>query len=144
MGKKRIITKKDESSGQDGKEHSSGKSSKKKITSGSLYIQSTYNNTLITLSDQKGNVVLWSTSGSIGFKGAKKGTPFASSKVVDLLLEKAKNLGLNDVDVIVRGVGAGRESAIRAVAAKGIGINSIQDRTPIPHNGPKPRKPRRV
>lgn len=143
MGKKRII-KKGGVVDQELKARSLGKIPKKKLASGILYIQATYNNTLISLSDSSGNTVMWSSSGSLGFKGAKKGTPFAAAKVAELLAEKAKNIGIKEVDVAIKGVGAGRESAIRTFAAKGIEINLIRDMTPIPHNGPKPRKPRRV
>jgi len=145
MGKKRII-KKEGATGvdQELKARSLAKIPKKKLTSAVLYIQSTFNNTLMNLTDFQGNTVIWLSSGSLGFKGAKKGTPFAASKVAELLADKAKMIGLNSVDVIIKGVGAGRESAIRALAAKGIEINTIRDMTPIPHNGPRPKKPRRV
>ena len=144
MGKKRIIKKEGGTVDQELKARSLDRVPKKKLISGVLYIQSTYNNTLMTLSDTGGNAIMWGTSGSLGFKGAKKGTPFAASKVAELLADKAKMMGLRDVDVVIKGVGAGRESAIRTFIAKGIGINIIRDATPIPHNGPKPRKPRRV
>ncbi len=98
----------------------------------------------MTLTDSDGNAVVWLTSGSMGFKGAKKGTPFAATKVAETLIDKAKTIGLSSVDVVIKGVGAGRESALRTLAAKGIEINSISDMTPIPHNGPKAPKPRRV
>ena len=145
MGKKRII-KKEGTAGvdQELKARSLAKIPKKKLTNAVLYIQSTFNNTLMNLTDSQGNTVLWMSSGSLGFKGAKKGTPFAASKVAELLADKAKMIGLNSVDIIIKGVGAGRESAIRALAAKNIEINTICDMTPIPHNGPKPKKPRRV
>ncbi|HEY4510458.1 MAG TPA: 30S ribosomal protein S11 [Candidatus Paceibacterota bacterium] len=117
---------------------------KRKISSGVLYINATYNNTLINLTDTEGNVVAWSTSGALGFKGAKKGTPYAASKVAELLAEKGQMIGLENVDVVLKGVGSGREAAIRSFVAKGININLIRDVTPVPHNGPKPPKPRRV
>ncbi len=123
---------------------SMGRLPKKKITSGILYIQSTYNNTILSLTDEKGNVVISSSAGALGFKGAKKGTPFAASKVAELVAEKAKLVGLKDVGAMIKGVGAGRESAIRSFAAKGIDFTFIRDVTPLPHNGPKPPKPRRV
>ena len=88
--------------------------------------------------------MFWSSSGSLGFKGAKKGTPFAASKVGDIIGDKALTLGVKDADVVVKGVGSGREPAIRAFMAHGIEITSIKDATPVPHNGPKPKKPRRV
>lgn len=144
MGKKRII-KKGEQEGIVGVETKIvGRATKKKMESGVLSIKATYNNTRISLADRDGGTVLWTTSGSLGFKGAKKGTPFAAGKIGDLLADKAQNLGLKEVDVVISGVGAGRESALRAFAARGIIINSIKDVTPIPFNGPKPKKSRRV
>lgn len=115
-----------------------------KMTSGILYVQATYNNTKVLLTDTKGNVVAATSAGTLGFKGAKKGTPFAAAKAGEFLGDKAKLMGVNEVDVVVSGVGAGRESSIRAFSSKGIGITSITDKTPVPHNGPKPKKPRRV
>jgi small subunit ribosomal protein S11 len=117
---------------------------KKKITSGTLNIDATFNNTKVLFSDKLGNVLFWSSAGSLGFRGAKKGTPFAASKVGDVVGSKASILGVKDADVVVRGVGSGREPAIRAFMAYGIEITSIKDATPVPHNGPKPKKPRRV
>ncbi len=119
-------------------------SKKKAIASGVLYVESTFNNTKISLTDKKGNVLMWSSSGSLGFRGAKKGTPFAAAKIGETLGQKAFELGLKEIDVIVKGVGSGRESAIRGFITKGFAINSIKDTTPVPHNGPKPKKPRRV
>ena len=98
----------------------------------------------MTLADKSGNALFASSSGAMGFKGAKKGTPFASAKIAELLADKAINAGIKEVDVVVKGVGAGRESGIRTFASKGIEISAIRDVTPIPHNGPKPKKPRRV
>lgn len=144
MGKKRIITEGGHDlSAAEAKNAALG-GGKRKLVSGIVNIQATYNNTTVTLTDLSGNAVMWSTSGSLGFKGAKKGTPFAASKVVELLSDKAQALGLKEVDVVVKGVGAGRESALRALAARGFVINSIKDTTPVPFNGPKPKKPRRV
>ena len=122
----------------------SGKVAKKKITSGFLYDEATFNNTKVLFGDKVGNTLFWSSSGSLGFKGAKKGTPFAASKVGDIIGDKALTLGVKDADVVVKGVGSGREPAIRAFMAHGIEITSIKDATPVPHNGPKPKKPRRV
>jgi small subunit ribosomal protein S11 len=98
----------------------------------------------LLLTDPSGKAYAWSSSGSLGFSGSKKGTPFAASKVGELLADRALAMGLKDADVIIKGVGAGRESAMRAFSAKGINILSIKDRTPVPFNGPKPPKPRRV
>ncbi len=118
--------------------------SKKKVDVGMLFVQSTYNNTKIILTDAKGNVLSTSSSGAIGFKGAKKGTPFAAAKVGEIIGAKASTMGMKEVSVVVKGVGSGRESGIRGFISKGIVINSIKDVTPVPHNGPKPKKPRRV
>ncbi len=120
------------------------KTPKKKIVSGVLHIEATFNNTKILFSDKNGNTLFWSSSGSLGFKGAKKGTPFAASKVGDVIGSKVATLGVKDSDVVVLGVGSGREPAIRAFMAHGIEITSIKDATPVPHNGPKAKKPRRV
>lgn len=145
MGKKRIIKKEGVIGGdQEMKTTHLTKVPRKKLTTGILFIQSTFNNTLMNLTDSEGNTIIWLTSGSLGFKGAKKGTPFAATKVAELLVDKAKAIGLNNVDVIIKGVGAGRESVLRVLAAKGIEINAIRDLTPVPHNGPRPPKPRRV
>ncbi len=119
-------------------------STKKRLDSGILHVQSTYNNTKVLLTDTKGNAVLWSSCGTLGFKGAKKGTPFAAAKVGETLAQKAEPLGLKEIQVIVKGVGSGRESAIRGFISRGVVISSIKDETPVPHNGPQPKKPRRV
>ncbi|MFA5131968.1 MAG: 30S ribosomal protein S11 [Candidatus Paceibacterota bacterium] len=144
MGKKRIVKK--NSSGVDSalKARSLAKVIKKKIVEGTLYVESSYNNTRLSLSDRFGNILAWSSSGSLGFKGAKKGTPFAASKIGELIGEKAQQVGLKEVNVIVKGVGSGRESAIRGFSTFGVEIVSIIDKTPVPHNGPKARKPRHV
>jgi len=143
MGKKRIITK-----GGEGKEEgksSSSSLSKKRADSAILNIQSTYNNTKVILTDTKGNALAWSSSGSLGFKGAKKGTPFAAAKVGETLGAKAAVIGVKQISIVVNGVGSGRESSIRGFISKGnFDITSIKDVTPVPHNGPKPPKPRRV
>lgn len=142
MGKKRIVKK--GSNDSSAKAGAAKKLSRKKLDSGILYVQSTFNNTKLLLTDAKGNAVCSSSSGALGFKGAKKGTPFAASKAAEELAEKAEKLGLKEIDVIVKGVGSGRESSIRGFISKGILIKSIKDRTPVPHNGPKAPKPRRV
>ena len=142
MGKKRIVKTGD--AGEGAKAAPVSTVSKKKVEVGTLYIQSTYNNTKIVLADSKGAVLATSSSGSIGFKGAKKGTPFAAAKVGEILGAKAATMGMKEVAVVVKGVGSGRESGIRGFISKGININSIKDVTPVPHNGPKPKKPRRV
>jgi small subunit ribosomal protein S11 len=141
MGKKRIATQK----GTDaGKSKSASKATKRKLISGVLHIQATFNNTNAVFTDKEGNSIFSSSSGALGFKGAKKGTPFAAAKVGEVLGEKASAIGVKESDVIVIGVGAGRESVIRSFMATGIDITSIKDKTPVPHNGPKPKKPRRV
>ncbi len=120
------------------------KTPKKKVISGILHIDATFNNTKVLFSDKVGNTLFWSSAGSLGFRGAKKGTPFAASKVGDVIGSKAAALGVKDADVVVLGVGSGREPAIRAFMAHRIEITAIQDATPVPHNGPKAKKPRRV
>ena len=120
------------------------KTSKKKVTSGVLSIDATFNNTKVLLADKAGNTLFWSSAGSLGFRGAKKGTPFAASKVGDIIGNKAAILGVKDVNIVVMGVGSGREPAIRAFMAHKIEVTSIADATPVPHNGPKAKKPRRV
>ena len=142
MAKDKVIKKEEETAVV--KEAPAIKTPKKKVVSGVLHIEATFNNTKILFSDKTGNTLFWSSSGSLGFKGAKKGTPFAASKVGDLIGNKASALGVKDADVIVLGLGSGREPAIRAFMANGIDITSIKDATPIPHNGPKAKKPRRV
>lgn len=144
MGKKRIIKTSGGAVDQGLKERSMSKIPKRKVSSGILFIQSTYNNTLMNLTDEKGNTLLWGSSGTVGFKGTKKSTPFAASKAAEIMADKAKMMGISSVGVVVKGVGAGRESGIRTFAAKGIEILFIRDVTPVPHGGVKPRKPRRV
>lgn len=108
------------------------------------HILATWNNTIISITNLNGDVLAQASAGSIGFRGAKKSTPFAASRVAEAVAEKAKAIGVNRVAVSVRGIGAGRESAIRSLASHGLDIISLRDRTPIPHNGPRPPKPRRV
>lgn len=144
MGKKRIV-KKGETEVKEGETKIAiPTTSKKRVDAGILFVQSTYNNTKIVLTDTKGNTLCWSSSGSLGFKGAKKGTPFAAAKIGETLAEKASAIGIKEVSVVVKGVGSGRESGIRGFISKGINITSIKDVTPVPFNGPKPPKPRRV
>ncbi len=143
MGKKRIVKKGGEGDGA-GSRAASSRSSRRKMESGTVFVEATYNNTKVSLADMTGNVVAWSSSGSLGFAGAKKGTPFAAAKVGELIGDKATQMGVKEVSVVVSGVGSGRESSIRAIATKGIHINSIKDTTPVPHNGPRPPRARRV
>jgi small subunit ribosomal protein S11 len=123
----------------------SAKQASKKIESGYVYIQASYNNTMMTVTDQSGNVLAWASAGALGFSGPKKATPFAAQKVAAVVLEKMQKTGPFQLKLVVRGVGSGRDSAIRTFSgAQGFSVVSIQDATPIPHNGPRPPKPRRV
>ncbi len=121
------------------------KTVKRKIAqNGIVHIHSTFNNTIITIADTAGNVICWSSAGRIGFKGAKKGTPFAAQQCSEACGREAVTMGIQKVDVEVKGPGPGREAAIRSLQNAGLKINSIRDITPIPHNGCRPPKPRRV
>jgi small subunit ribosomal protein S11 len=144
MGKKRIIKKSGRGLDQGRKERALSKAVKKRLERGILHVEATFNNTKAVLTDEKGNAIMSSSSGALGFSGARKSTPYAAAKVGELLGEKAMLIGLKEATVVIRGVGAGRESALRAFAGKGIQIRSIKDSTPVPHNGPRPKKPRRV
>jgi len=144
MGKKRIVKQSGQRVDRSLKSRALARTSKKKIAEGFLYVQSSFNNTIVSLTDAQGNLVAASSSGALGFRGAKKGTPFAAAKVGELIGEKAQIMGVKQVDVFVKGVGAGRESAIRSFAGQGIDLRRIQDRTPVPHNGVRPPKARRV
>jgi small subunit ribosomal protein S11 len=127
-----------------GKKKTFKKREKKHVSTGVVHIQATFNNTLVTVSDSAGNVVSWSRSGSLGFRGSRKGTPFAAQQAAQKAAHAARDQGMRTVDVRVKGPGSGRESAIRALAAAGLDIKSIKDATPIPHNGCRPPKRRRV
>ncbi|HEY4503331.1 MAG TPA: 30S ribosomal protein S11 [Candidatus Paceibacterota bacterium] len=144
MGKTKIIEEKKEGASEVEVKAPAPKTPKKKITSGIVFVDATFNNTKVLFGDKSGNTLFWSSAGSLGFRGAKKGTPFAASKVGDIIGGKALAIGVKDADAVVRGVGSGREPAIRAFMAHGIEITSIKDATPVPHNGPKAKKPRRV
>jgi small subunit ribosomal protein S11 len=117
---------------------------KKSVYEGNVYIQATFNNTIVTITDLMGNALSWASSGGLGFRGAKKSTPFAAQTVTDTAAQKALQYGLREVHVFVKGPGVGRESAIRQLGALGIKVRSISDVTPIPHNGCRPRKTRRI
>jgi small subunit ribosomal protein S11 len=117
---------------------------KRQILKGKANIKCTYNNTIVSICDLGGNVLGWSSSGLLGFKGAKKATPYAATQVVAALTEKVKKYSIKELEIYVKGVGSGREASIRALANKGFNLTLIKDRTPIPHNGCRPRKPRRV
>jgi small subunit ribosomal protein S11 len=120
------------------------KRGRKNISEGVVHIHSTFNNTIITITDYQGNVISWSSAGSMGFKGSRKGTPFAAQQAADNAAKKAMDHGLRSVQIFVRGPGAGRESALRALQSAGVNISLIKDVTPIPHNGCRPPKRRRV
>ncbi len=147
MGKKRIIQKEDTAAEKsaDGKNKAPAATGRKNaVGQGRVYIQASYNNTLISLTDDDGNLIVQSSAGALGFKGPKKATPYAANRIVENLGERIKKIGLKDVMVFVRGIGSGREAAVRALVGQGLNITSIRDITPIPHNGPKPPKPRRT
>ena len=127
-----------------GKKKTFKKREKKHVSTGVVHIQATFNNTLVTIADTGGNVVSWSSSGSLGFRGSRKGTPFAAQQAAQKAAHAARDQGMRTVDVRVKGPGSGRESAIRALATAGLEIKSIKDVTPIPHNGCRPPKRRRV
>ncbi len=120
------------------------KREKKNVQAGIAYIQASFNNTIVTLTDMSGNVIVWSSAGSQGFKGSRKSTPFAAQRAAEVAAKKAMEQGMRQVDVHVKGPGSGRESAIRSLQAAGLKVNLIRDVTPIPHNGCRPPKRRRV
>ena len=144
MGKKRIIKKSGRGLDAGRKERALGKAIKKRLERGVLHVEATFNNTKAVLTDEKGNAFISSSAGALGFSGARKSTPYAAAKVGELIGERAMAIGLKEASVIIRGVGAGRESALRAFSGKGIQIRAIKDATPVPHNGPRPKKARRV
>ncbi len=130
MAKKKVISKKQKT--------------ELKLTAGRVYVTATFNNTLVTLTDPLGNTVAWGSSGNSGFKGARKATPFAAISAMETVAQKAKNFGMNSVEVYIKGPGSGRDATIKALRSAGINITLIADVTPIPHNGPRPKKRRRV
>ena len=149
MGKKRVIKKSEEELLKEkekieAKVKKEAKDSFKKIKEGRVYISSSYNNTIITLTDLKGDVLGWVSAGSIGFKGTKKATPFAASKVAEAIGQIIEKNGIEKIEIMVKGIGSGRESAIRSLAARNLDIVLIKDITPVPHNGCRPPKVRRV
>ena len=151
MGKKRIIRQSEEELTREGAaleakraEAEGVPQSRSGIRHGVAHILATYNNTMITITDERGAVIAWSSAGTLGFRGTKKATPFAAARVAETAGEKARKIGLEEVVVLVKGVGSGRESAIRALANRGLNIVFIKDVTPLPHNGPRPKKVRRV
>ncbi len=144
MGKKRIITKEGGEGALGVVSSKAAKGGKKKHVAVTLHIEATFNNTLGTVADKNGNTLFSSSAGALGFKGAKKGTPFAAGKAGEVLAEKCEAIGVKEFDAIIRGVGSGREPMIRSFLARGFDLTGIRDMTPIPHNGPKQKKPRRV
>lgn len=149
MGKKRIIQKSEEEllkerDKVDSLVKKESSKSSRRVKDGRVYIFSSYNNTVLTLTDLGGNVLAWTSAGKLGFKGAKKATPFAASKVAEAITQSAQKLGLEKIEIFVRGVGGGRESAVRSLVGKGFDVALIKDITPIPHNGVRSPKPRRV
>ncbi len=151
MGKKRVAQKTEEEllTEKDDrekviKEKEKIRVKKAKGKSGRIYIGVTYNNTVVTLTDTEGNTLSWVTAGSLGFKGTKKATPYAASRVATMIANKAEKIGIEEVDIYVKGVGSGRNSALKSLSARTIKIKSISDATPIPHNGCRPPKPRRL
>lgn len=147
MGKRKIKLdpKKNESNSSDSlADKKGGKKIKMRLSKGRAYIQSTYNNTVITITDLNGRVIFWGSAGVLGFKGAKRSTPYAATEIAKYVVDHVKSTGLSEIDVFVKGVGGGRESAIRALNTYGLKVISIKDMTPIPHNGCRPPKVRRV
>ncbi len=132
------------SASKSGKKKSFKKKEKKNVPVGLVHVQASFNNTIVTISDPSGNTISWSSAGSLGFRGSRKGTPYAAQQASMTAAQKAKESGLRTVQVNVSGPGAGRESAVRALAAAGLEVRLIRDRTPIPHNGCRPPKKRRV
>ncbi len=147
MGKKRIVTNLESNAEADKQAAGSGsskKSSRKQVLKGAVHILSSYNNTIVTVTDSNGNVVAFSSAGTLGFKGARKSTPYAATLVGKDAVEKAKRFGFQEARISVKGIGPGREAAIRGIASTGLNITAIIDATPMPHNGVRPAKPRRV
>ena len=149
MGKKKVSTQSNEEALKEGAAidaavAKSGSKKSKRVEKGKVYINASYNNTVVTVTDTTGNVLAWASAGALGFSGPKKATPFASSKVIAAIVEKIQATGPKEIDVIVKGIGSGRDSAIRSLINEGFILNSIKDMTPVPHNGPRPPKVRRV
>lgn len=151
MGKKRIVKQTQEELAREGDRLLTKRTEGERevrarvgVRRGIAHVLATYNNTMITITDERGSVLAWSSAGTLGFKGTRKATPFAAARVAETVAEKVKKIGLEEVVVLVKGVGSGRESAIRALANRGLNITLIKDVTPLPHNGPRPKKVRRV
>ena len=149
MGKKHIIETSQEEAVKDQEKIDKAVNKEVKVKSagvqeGKVFVSSSYNNTILTLTNSKGQVLAWKSAGSVGFKGTKKSTSFAASKVAETIANTCKKLGIDRIEVLIRGIGAGRESAVRSLVTQGINVISIKDVTPIPHNGCRPKKVRRV
>ncbi|KKR19144.1 MAG: 30S ribosomal protein S11 [Parcubacteria group bacterium GW2011_GWE2_39_37] len=140
---KKILEKK-KTEKTDNKKKKKKKKVEKKVSVGKAYVKATYNNTIVTLTNLNGDVISWASAGMAGFKGPKKSTPYAAQIITRIAVERAKEVGLQEVGVYVKGVGTGRESAIRSLNASGLVVTYIKDQTPLPHNGCRPKKPRRV
>jgi small subunit ribosomal protein S11 len=123
---------------------SGGRKTKRTLSAGQVHITATFNNTIVTITDTKGNTVVWGSSGSAGFKGSRKSTPFAARLAAEKAIKAAQSLGLQEIEIFVKGPGPGRESAIRAIQGAGLKVTAITDKTPVPHNGCRPPKKRRV
>ena len=146
MGKKKIITKTEEVTEgvQKTAPVKASKKAKRQVLNGIANISVSYNNTRIAIADTKGEIIAWSTAGSLGFRGAKKSTPYAANLVARTCIEKAKKYNLSSIKIVVKGIGPGRESAIRGLAGSGLTVTAVMDKTPIAHNGVRSKKPRRV
>ncbi len=151
MGKKKVIKKTEEELLKEREDIESkiqkgiaSPKTSKSLKNGWLYVFSSYNNTILTLTDQTGNVLSWASAGKIGFKGTKKGTPYAANRVAEVIAQSIQRLKIDEIKIKVKGIGSGRDSAIRALIARGVNVVSIEDVTPVPHNGCRPPKARRV
>jgi small subunit ribosomal protein S11 len=151
MGKKKVVQKSQPEGGASASApgataapKAGGKKKIPKMDKARAYVSASYNNTVLTVTDPRGNVLAWATAGSLGFNGPKKATPFAASKIVAVITEKLKAMGVTELEVFVKGIGGGRDSAVRSLANQGFQFSAIHDMTPLPHNGPRPKKVRRV
>jgi small subunit ribosomal protein S11 len=129
---------------EDRSRRSGGRKTKRTLSAGQVHITATFNNTIVTITDTKGNTVVWGSAGSAGFKGSRKSTPFAARLAAEKAIKAAQSLGLQEIEIFVKGPGPGRESAIRAIQGAGLKVTAITDKTPVPHNGCRPPKKRRV
>ncbi|MBI3335838.1 MAG: 30S ribosomal protein S11 [Candidatus Portnoybacteria bacterium] len=144
MGKKRVVSRTEVRGEEKFRQFAAKKVKGKKLTQGRVYIHTSFNNTILTLTDLQGNIITWVSTGAIGFTGPKRGTPYAAIQAAKALAAKAADTGLKEVEVFIKGIGPGREAAIRSLAGEGLNVIFIKDITPIPFGGPRPPKPRRV